>query len=284
MKNRRWMSLVAGVGVFVVCTVASVSARQQRPPSLPSNGSDLQGWLVEYTKAQPADGALRVGSGSGWVRTARVYSDFVMKLDVRLDEKADAGIFVRAWPTFTQSSAPSNGYRLSFSNVKPAADGWAHLEVECIGHTLTVRMDGTVVHTADALDNPQGHIALWAREKTAQFKAIEIQELPLPRVQASGNAVLVEGGVVSPKPLTRTFPRYTPEALRAKITGTVRLAGTVLPDGTVADVEVIRSLDPKLGLDRVAVETAESWRFEPGTRSGEPVAVRIMIEFEFNLR
>jgi TonB family protein len=58
----------------------------------------------------------------------------------------------------------------------------------------------------------------------------------------------------------------------------------VLPDGTVADVNILQSLDPKYGLDETAVATAQGWRFEPGTRGGEPVAVRIMIEFEFNLR
>jgi TonB family protein len=64
----------------------------------------------------------------------------------------------------------------------------------------------------------------------------------------------------------------------------VTLAATVLADGTVDDVQVLQALDPKYGLDAEAVATAKSWRFTPGTRAGEPVAVRIMIEFGFNLR
>ena len=58
----------------------------------------------------------------------------------------------------------------------------------------------------------------------------------------------------------------------------------VQPDGTVSNVAVRRSLDPKFGLDQEAVATARNWRFEPGTRDGSPVPVFIMIELDFNLR
>jgi protein TonB len=72
--------------------------------------------------------------------------------------------------------------------------------------------------------------------------------------------------------------------MRARITGKIVLAVTVLPDGTVGDVQVLQSLDPKYGLDALAVETTRSWRFTPGTRDGAPVAVQVMIELDFNLR
>ena len=46
----------------------------------------------------------------------------------------------------------------------------------------------------------------------------------------------------------------------------------MLPDGTVGDVRITRSLDPDFGLDEEAIKAARQWLFEPGTRFGAPAA------------
>ena len=91
-------------------------------------------------------------------------------------------------------------------------------------------------------------------------------------------------GVEPPRILNKVDPRYTAEAMRAKVQGTVIVQAIVRPDGSVTDVEVIKSLDPTFGLDQEAVRAARQWRFYPGTRLGEPVSVRISIELAFTLR
>jgi TonB family protein len=91
-------------------------------------------------------------------------------------------------------------------------------------------------------------------------------------------------GIVSPKILVEVKPTYTADAMRAKIQGTVWLTAVVLPDGSVGNVEIIRSLDPTFGLDQEAVKTVKRWRFIPGTRKGQPVAVQVEIEMTFTLR
>src|SRR5207248_2979539 len=78
-------------------------------------------------------------------------------------------------------------------------------------------------------------------------------------------------GVTLPRVLREVKPQYTSDAMRAKVQGTVLLECVVKPDGTVGDVQVIRSLDPTFGLDQQAVVAARQWRFAPGTRMGEPV-------------
>jgi protein TonB len=72
--------------------------------------------------------------------------------------------------------------------------------------------------------------------------------------------------------------------MRAKVQGVVRLEGIVLPDGSVGDVRVLRSLDPVFGLDEEAIKAAKQFRFAPGTRFGQPVAVIVSFEIEFTLR
>lgn len=91
-------------------------------------------------------------------------------------------------------------------------------------------------------------------------------------------------GVTLPRVLRDVKPQYTSDAMRAKVQGRVLLECVVNPDGTVGDVHVVRSLDRVFGLDDEAMKAARQWRFAPGTRLGEPVAVLVTIELTFTLR
>ena len=91
-------------------------------------------------------------------------------------------------------------------------------------------------------------------------------------------------GIEIPQPLRQAKPRYTAEAMRAKIQGSVWLEAVVLPNGTVGDITVTKSLDTVFGLDQEAIKAARQWRFAPGTRFGEPVPVLVVIELTFTLR
>ncbi len=99
-----------------------------------------------------------------------------------------------------------------------------------------------------------------------------------------GGEYEIGNGVIAPRVIKEVKPAYTAEAMRAKVQGAVTLRCIVLPDGTVGRVEVARSLDSTFGLDQEAIKAARQWRFVPGTRFGEPVAVRIILELTFTLR
>lgn len=91
-------------------------------------------------------------------------------------------------------------------------------------------------------------------------------------------------GVSTPQLIKEVKPGYTSEAMRAKIQGAVLLQCTVQTDGTISDIQVLRSLDPVFGLDQEAIKAARQWRFQPGTLRGQPVPVQITIELSFTLR
>ena len=99
-----------------------------------------------------------------------------------------------------------------------------------------------------------------------------------------GGVYRIGSGVESPRLVRSVRPNYTSEAMRAKVQGVVRLEGVVLPDGTVGDVRILRSLDPVFGLDEEAIKAAKQFRFTPGTRLGQPVSVLVSFEIEFTLR
>jgi len=107
---------------------------------------------------------------------------------------------------------------------------------------------------------------------------------PIPYGQWGAGAYRPGPGVTSPRSVASVSPTYTDAAREARLQGTVTLEAVVRPDGTVADVRVVRSLDTELGLDDAAVEAARQWVFEPGQVAGQPVAVIVVFEMAFRVR
>ena len=105
-----------------------------------------------------------------------------------------------------------------------------------------------------------------------------------------GGAYQPGSGIVNPSLLRKVEPKYTSEAMRAKIQGEVELEAVVLANGTVGDIRVVRSLDRSFGLDDKAIEAARQWLFTPGTRTDPstkqsgpvPVIVRLILEFRLH--
>lgn len=91
-----------------------------------------------------------------------------------------------------------------------------------------------------------------------------------------------ENGITAPKPLYHPDPEYTDKARRKKISGTVLLSLVVGSDGLVRDAKVTTSLDK--GLDDQALKAVRTWKFEPATKDGKPIAVRISVETSFHIR
>ncbi|HXE12064.1 MAG TPA: M56 family metallopeptidase [Bryobacteraceae bacterium] len=99
----------------------------------------------------------------------------------------------------------------------------------------------------------------------------------------AGNGVYKIGGdVTAPTVLHKVEPQYTKAAAKKKIMGMTLLSLVIDADGQPQDIRVLRSLDP--GLDQKAIEAVRQWTFEPGTKDGQPVAVKATIEVNFKLK
>jgi periplasmic protein TonB len=96
-----------------------------------------------------------------------------------------------------------------------------------------------------------------------------------------GGVFRIGGGVSAPKAIFAPDPEYSEEARKAKYQGTVVLSLIVGADGVPRDIKVARSVG--LGLDEKAIETVKTWRFDPGTKEGRPVATYATIEVAFHL-
>lgn len=128
------------------------------------------------------------------------------------------------------------------------------------------------------------------------FPSIPVQAPSTPQPQAPATEAVPEkgwppagvtrpgGSVVAPKVIKEAKPTYTPEAMSARIQGSVLLEAVVNADGTVGEVRVKRSLDSKFGLDEQAVKALRKWRFAPGTKDGVAVPVLVEVEMTFTTR
>jgi protein TonB len=89
--------------------------------------------------------------------------------------------------------------------------------------------------------------------------------------------------VSAPHLVKEVKPKYTSEALRNNIQGTVVMEAVVTSDGRPSQIRVVRSLD-RGGLDEEAVAAVAQWRFEPGRLAGAPVDVLVVIMLDFSIR
>jgi protein TonB len=89
------------------------------------------------------------------------------------------------------------------------------------------------------------------------------------------------GGVTQPRPIYDPDPDYSEAARKAKYQGSVVLWLVVGVDGLPHNIRVQRSLG--MGLDEKALAAVSTWRFQPATLSGQPVAVEINVQVSFRL-
>ena len=104
---------------------------------------------------------------------------------------------------------------------------------------------------------------------------------PEPQTYNGEPVYRVGHGVTAPKGTYMPNPSYTDRARKKKLRGTVILAIIVTSEGNVGDARVVRGFDSEL--DQNALDTVRTWKFEPTTKDGKPVAVAIDVEASFNL-
>ncbi|WP_437185057.1 family 16 glycoside hydrolase [Planctomicrobium sp. SH668] len=142
------------------------------------SASDLSGWTVHEGKEgtwKCVDGVISCSSPSGgWLRTNSIYSDFVVRLEYKLQPGGNSGIGIRVPdkgnPTFTaieiqlldDSSGKYKDLRADqytgsvyyqAAPTRPAklnANGeWNQCEIRCVGELLTISINGEVINQVD---------------------------------------------------------------------------------------------------------------------------------------
>ena len=117
-------------------------------------------------------------------------------------------------------------------------------------------------------------------------KWLGLKDEPPMELANAGNgkasAVNRVGGAVSP-PRVRydPNPEYSEMARQAKYQGTTVLWLVVDTDGLPKYIRIQRPVG--MGLDEQAVESVQTWKFDPSMQNGQPVPVMINVEVNFRL-
>jgi TonB family protein len=99
---------------------------------------------------------------------------------------------------------------------------------------------------------------------------------------STDDAVYEPGGDVKPPKLVHYVePAFSSSSKEAFVEGTVKISTVVTVEGKPSDSKVVKGLNAEE--DRTAMEAVEQWRFEPGTRDGKAVKVRVNVEVDFHL-
>ena len=93
----------------------------------------------------------------------------------------------------------------------------------------------------------------------------------------------IGSGVSAPLLTHSVKPRFTSEAMSARVSGVALLDCVVNADGSVGECRIARSIDRRYGLDDQALIAVRQWRFKPGMLKGTPVPVLVRVELAFSL-
>ena len=130
-------------------------------------------------------------------------------------------------------------------------------------------------------------------EPIVRDESLEISDVDFPEIGDSlmipegpaGPAIgpmQISGNVLAPKRIFAPDPHYPEEARHARVQGVVILQTIIDTVGHVTNVRVLKGLPS--GLTEAAVEAVSSWRFEPATLEGKPVAVYYLVTVSISVQ
>jgi TonB family protein len=85
-------------------------------------------------------------------------------------------------------------------------------------------------------------------------------------------------GITPPRISHQVDPQHPPRGFR--VSGTVLIGLIVRSNGDPDDVHVTRSLEKEV--DQCAVDAVKQWKFQPATKDGKAVSVKISVEIRFH--
>jgi Domain of Unknown Function (DUF1080) len=203
----------------VVLTMACVCGTARADEFVPLfNTKNLDGWKERQVgKGQEgrwsvADGILKAKAGSGWLGTEKVYGNFVLRVEWRIFENGNSGVFFRVPTTEFKGSPSEAGFEIQIlddngpkykgklqpyqysgglyhflpvsKQVFKGAGEWNSFELTVKGDKISLVYNGEKVIDADISTNKdmqkrpkKGYIGLQNHGSAVEFRRVEIREL-----------------------------------------------------------------------------------------------------------
>ncbi len=186
-------------GIVLVCVfMASTVYSSDKDWIHLFNGEDLTGWtIMNQAEFDVHDGNLRFITGMGWLRTDRLFDDFILEWECKaLVDKYDSGIFIRSslegnpWPdTSLQINLRYDGLgtlvRGRRAVLKPdldpiSKDEWMKFRLKAEGYNGSLELNGEELWKTDVLDMielERGLIGIQAENRSFEFRNIRLQPI-----------------------------------------------------------------------------------------------------------
>ena len=204
--------------LFVLCLLPLASATALADDFTPLfDGSSLSGWTPVGGSADNwvvEDGLLITrGAGGGWLSTDKTYDNFTLRLEYKLQEGGNSGVFIRSPrsgdPAYTGMEIQvlddeSDRYKelqpyqycgsvygvipAHRGHTKPAGE-WNQMEITADGQHVTITLNGhkivdgnlgehpDAVESHPGLNRPDGYIGLQSHSEPVSFRNIAIKPL-----------------------------------------------------------------------------------------------------------
>ena len=196
---------------FIITALLFVNflAASQAAPKELFNGRDLSGWVKMHGGEWKVEDGAIVGSkgvewttnpekSGSWLRTEKEYSDFVLELEFAINEKGNAGVFIRSG---TEKNPAFTGHEMQIlddhgkepkkyttgalydvvaasKNMSKPAGQWNKARITCTGKRIQINLNGEdiVDYQTDRLT--RGYIGLQNHDDHAvvKFRHIRITE------------------------------------------------------------------------------------------------------------
>jgi len=98
---------------------------------------------------------------------------------------------------------------------------------------------------------------------------------------STATALRVGGAITAPLKLVDVPPVYPPDAVAARITGTVTIEAVIDAGGNVTSARVLKGVPM---LDDAALAAVRQWKYTPTVVDGMPVSVIMTVTSTFSLR
>jgi hypothetical protein len=171
------------------------------------DGKSLEGWAVvgDAGAWSVQQGEIYCnGEGRGWLRTARTYRDFALRLEYAIGPGGNSGIFLRsqlegrpayngmemqilddtgAPPGVKSSGAIYDAVAPAKNAARPAWE-WNALEITCAGAQVKIVLNGESIVDVDLgaheslRDRPrEGYVGLQNHRSPVRFRHLQLREL-----------------------------------------------------------------------------------------------------------
>jgi eukaryotic-like serine/threonine-protein kinase len=151
-------------------------------------------------------------------------------------------------------------------------------------HRVQVRHPGFEPWNAVVPAQPGESLQFVARlepRKPSEKPLVQSKAPPPPPQTLPAIAEMGDPGIAPPRKIAGDFAHYPELARKRRLTGVVTVSMTISETGSPEEIAVVESAGDVL--DEAVLKAIATWRFEPASRDGKPVAIHWQVRQHFRL-